>query len=72
MVFLRLLGWKGENQIAVAELEMCCGQYDSESLCFSLSPKGECILIHIHTQAHTLTPSDMMIKAAGESTSECK
>lgn len=40
MAFSRFLEWKEENQIAVAKLEMFCGQHNSESQYFSLSPRG--------------------------------
>lgn len=40
MVFSRFLQWKERKQTAVAKLEMFCGQYDPESLYFSLGPKG--------------------------------
>lgn len=40
MVFSRFLEWKEESQIGIAKLEMFHEQCNSESQCFSLSPKG--------------------------------
>lgn len=54
MVFSRLLEWEEEDQIAIAELEMFWGQYDSEPLYFSLSPKGRAYTDpHSYSDPHT-------------------